>query len=748
MNPNEPTTADKEKTPEEIASADSDAALAGWLEEQDAKNLVPFFVGVDDFGPKWLDKLAQSVIDDQSSAWDGSEEYREKRKANYAILTGNLPKKTFPWDGCANAHMPVMLERHLRLTSNVYVELFTDREVIFNVQPTGPDDMEEAEILTLHGNWQLKNDLTDFSRQQMRGVGEFFASGSVFAHSYRDTVKNRNRHDVLNCEELQIPFVWTTVETDMSDVPFKIRAIRKYRNEVESLGAPDGEWAQTEKLLKKGPPSWDILETKVREKAAEGEGIRAPEQNKRAPWVLFEWHGWYKMPGETRDRPMCATVDLHSKTVVKLYVREENDWRDEMRFQRQTQEFDLHQQALQQHALDMQAHDQAMAEHQQIAQQEALLRQAVESPDVDPEEGAMVAQALDAEPMEAPQPPEAPVPPVWLKEGMAGPDPIRRVPIEMFSHGVCFENPNGSLGLGPGSILADLNRLNDEALNRFYDSATLANIWSLIVPEGLDLGSTSVPMAPGKVIRVKNFSGNAIKEAIHELKAGPANPQLMEIVRLVGENADSSVAAPGVMSGEPGKSGETFRGISLRDQRATRQLSQAGLMYCDFLGNILKNNARLNALFMPEDELIQVGDHFAEARKLTLDATGQPQPELRLTRDMYRRDYKVTFTADLRFSSQEEKISRLDEVIALLMQMPPLQGNNGFVYATLVKWLRVRGLAELIPMLGPPPSPQMVPFGTPPPPPPGSAPPGMEGGGPPGAGPPQGEPRPAPGGPQ
>jgi len=597
--------------------------------------------------------------------------------------------------------------------------LFTDREVLFTVTPTGPEDQEEAEILTLHGNWQLKNELTDFFRQQAAGVGEFFAAGSVFCHSYRDPIKNRNRHDILNCEELVIPFVGRTVETDMSDVPFKVRILRRYRNEVQQLGST-GEWEQTEKLLKKGPPPWDSTESPVRDKAAESEGIRKPESSKKAPWVLYEYHGWYRMPGEDRERPICATVDKHSRQVVKLYLREENDWRDEARFQQQTEEFGLYQQQQQQHAMLMEQHQQAMQEHAQIQAQEAQLHQALAQPHVDPEHAAAVKDALSADPLAPPEAPQPPPPPAWLKEGAQGPEPIRRVPIENFSHGVCFENPNGMLGLSPGHILADLNRLNDEALNRFYDGATLANIQSYLVPEGFDMGSNTVGLTPGKIYRLKNFTGEQIKNAVHEFRASPANSQLLDMVRMVGDEADSSVAAPGVLSGEPGKSGETYRGVVSRKESATKQLSMAGLKYVDFLTNIDRNNARLNYMFMDEQEIIDIGAQFQEARKYTLDpATGAPLPQIRVSRDMYRKNRKVTFSADMRFSSQEQKISQCDEVLAMINTMPPLQQSPALVYNTVVKAFRLRGLADLIPSLGPAPPMPTLPFGTPPPPPPG-----------------------------
>jgi hypothetical protein len=316
---------------------------------------------------------------------------------------------------------------------------------------------------------------------------------------------------------------------------------------------------------------------------------------------------------------------------------------------------------------------------------------------------------------------------------------VRMVPIEMVSHGVCFENPNGTMGLAPGMILADLNRLADEAGNRFYDSATLANIWSIIVPEGFDLGSSTVSHAPGKVFRVKGFTGEQIKNSIHELKAQPANPQLMDVIRMAEDDADSSVAAPGVLSGEPGKSGETFRGLATRAERATRQLSQAGLMFVDFLTNVLRNNARLNALFLSDDEIINVGSQFADVRNATIGPDGVPQPQIQLSASMYRRDYKVTFSADVRFSSQEEKISRNDEALAMIGQIPPLQQNMALLYAVIARGYRLRGLQELIPLLGPRPPAPTTPMAMPPPPPPPGGPPGA--GAPPGM-PPEAQPQP------
>lgn len=664
--------------------------------DQDEPNLVPFFDS-NDKGKEFLKKVVRQVCDDFDEAWESSEEYRSKRQANFRMMVGMLPPKEEPFAGCANAHAPFMLERILRLTSNVFVEIFANKDDIFNVAPTGPDDSEKAELLTRHGNWQIKNDMPDFLRQNHRALIEFFVTGSVFAHSYYDSVKGRNRHDILTCDEFVIPYVFTTVETDLSDVPFKVRILRKYKQEIEQLGAT--EWANTDTIFETdaGNPNEDP-DAVVREEGAKWEGIvPADEGGKNAPYKLYEYHGWTTMPGEKTSRPIVAIVEPTTKTIVRLYIREEEDWKDKTRFERETIEWNQYKQDI--------------AMYQDLQMQEQSVRARLSMPDVDPNEAQILMQGLSEGKI------QAPIAPRWMKSEddlASGPRPVKKVPMEMFSHGVCIENPAGSLGLSYGAILADQNRLADEALNRFYDAATLGNCYSIMVPEMLGIDKGTIPFGPGKVVRVKNVTGDQLKSSIVELKPSPANPQLLDIARLSAEWGDG-VTVSGIVSGEPGKSGETYRGVATRLERATRQLSVSGSKYLDFLSNVLRNNAKLNSIFMDDVEVFEVTDDMGF------------QQTKEIGRQLYQRDYKVNFTADVRFSSQAQKVQEADEIVGMVNSLPPLQSNPAFVYEAIKQALVARGKKDLVPYLGPPPPPPQVPFGTPPPPPPGMM-PGAPGG--------------------
>lgn len=703
---------------------EGEALLTDWVSQAQAPNIAPFFLQSDE-GKKWLGELAKKVCDETNQGWDDSEEFRTKRREIQRLYTGFLKKKTFPFDGCANVHSPLMLERIMRLSANVFAEIFSERDMIFGVKATGPDDYETAEVLSIHGNWQLRQELTDFLTQMDKAVTLFFLDGSVFCYSWYDKARGRNRHDILTCEDMVIPFAWQTDLVDMSDIPWKTRIVRKYRHEVDEMG---DEWAQVEVVTSKPPPAWDFMEFRNREMGAEMEGHRAPEGSKGAPYLFFEYHGWHRMPGESRARPVCVTVSADHKVVTKFYIRDEEDWRDRDRFDQQSAELDQFQQ-------DTTNFPAAQAMFEQASQEHAGMM--AMGPQMDPMSGAPM------EPPPPPQPPTPPVPPKWTQPDETGaltpPAPIKRVPLEMFSHGKCAYNPGGMLGLSYGHVLANFNEFVDEALNRFYDSATLNNVWSLVLGAGLSLGeSKSIAATPGKIFKATGVGSDDLGKSMKELRAGPPSPDLMNLTREAMGWADSAVAAPGVLSGEPGKSGETFRGIATRVEKATKQLTSAGTKFLQFLEQILKNNARLNYYFMDEETLVRVNDHFADTRKFTLGPDGAPLAELTLTRDMYRRNYDVSFTADVRFTSQAQKIAEADEILAMVNSVfPPIPPGvpmpdpmAALRYQAVAKALRARGATEMIPLLGPPPPLPEAPMGTPvmpPPPPPGMGPVGPDG---------------------
>jgi hypothetical protein len=305
--------------------------------------------------------------------------------------------------------------------------------------------------------------------------------------------------------------------------------------------------------------------------------------------------------------------------------------------------------------------------------------------------------------------------------------------MEMFSHAICMENMLGTLGLSPGGMYADMNRAANNTFNQLSDSATFANVGSYITSDLVDFEAGEFEFGPGVINRLTGISPEMVKDALVPVRVNPANPQLGEITDKIYQWSQTAFGATAALSGEPGKSGETFRGFSSRVEQALKQLSVTGKKFVEGIEQVVKNNCKLNSMFLPDEEIVYVSG--GEARGLE---------KVEVTRKMYQRNYRIKIRADMRFASQQQRVIEADQVLALPQAVPPLQGNLAFYHAAAVERLKAQGASHMIDTLGPPPPAPTTPLGVPPPPPPGMMPPGMAP--PPGAGapPPPGKAMPKP----
>jgi len=236
--------------------------------------------------------------------------------------------------------------------------------------------------------------------------------------------------------------------------------------------------------------------------------------------------------------------------------------------------------------------------------------------------------------------------------------------------------------------------------------------------------------APGKIIRIPGVPMGELQSSIMPIKPATPSAALTEVVKMASAMAQSAIQAPSVLSGEAGKSGETFRGQQGRIEQATKQLTVMGGKFLDFLKQVLKNNAKLNSKFLREEELFEITDHLTQRGQI-----------LTVSRRMYERDYRVKIRADMRFTSQAQRVQEADDMMGIVMKVPPLQQDIAFVWAALRGMLEARGKVEFIPLLGPQPPPPQTPLGIQ-----MMGPPGAPGQPPGPGGPPQGAPQGGPSG--
>jgi hypothetical protein len=672
---------------------------------EDSKNLVPDFMLHKD-GEEALRKISAKVVQDFDTDWEASEEYRDRWAKDWRLFAGALEKKVWPFENCANGHVPIVLENISRLYFRAYGELFGDWSSFFAYQPMGADDKKEAEIITVHSHWQFRNVITDFKRQQHRGVLVFFFGGDVTAHSYYDESKGRNCHDILTPDEFVTPYVYTTTMPDYSDLPHYTKVLNLYRHDLQRKKEV---WYDVDKVLDGEPPSWsDEPSQRLAEVVSKVEGVDMPDESTAAPYKILWYEGWLDLPNQTEDRWCQVIVDYKSKAILKLTIHEAPGWQERRRFDRETRE--------------LAEYTEATSQHQQVEagvqEQQYELGQLAATGQTGPEAAAQAARSLQAN---LPPPPPQPG---WMKEGPTPKDP-KKEPILLFSHGVCIESIVGNLGLSYGRIEADFNRVANTAINQFADAGTLANVKQFITTDQV-VFEPEFKVRPGAIHKVSGISGGELKNNIMDFNMGEPSPSLLAMVDKFYQYGQSAVQAPSVLSGESGKSGETYRGLSARIEQALKQLSVATRKYSDFLEQIIKNNGYLNSLFLPEEEVAELENDVV---------LGGDEEAIRVLRfgakKLYERNYRVEVRADLRFATTAQKIAEADELLNLAKLNPSLAMNPAYMHMATKKALEARGAMDMVKTLVPPPPPGMGP----PPVPPGVIPPGGQPGGAPGGAP-------------
>lgn len=685
--PDAPIELDPEPLPEEDA-----APLAE--EEMDAPNLVPLLMRTEK-GKRALGKIADQVFDEVEGGREGREEYCERVAKNWTLFTGHLKQKSFPFANCANLHVPVAIENAVRIWAHVSEEIFGDWSNVFGVSPMGPDDDLEAQILSVHGNWQIRSQIPGFKRQQDRGLLQFFYNGDITCHSYWDPTTRLNAHEFLNPDEFVTPYSYVTVRSDYGDLPWYARVVFKYEHEVEALR---DTWYDVDKVLDGKAASWDDdPEQKMTRVMGELNRIHIPDADERAPYKFYWYEGFLKLPGQKGQRFCKVIIDSVSKAVMQLAILEIDNWQDKALYEQQMTE-------LQNFQTQQQAHQEEMASRQaQVTALEQQHHQAQDMQDMAAQQ-ALVAQLHQLGSVPLPPPP---TPPSWLLEGQQ-PERPKKEPFRLFSHGVCIEPLAGNIGIGYGGMWADYGRAANTSLNHFVDAATLANVKSFIAGPGLEFKG-EFGIKPGGVAHVANMPGTSVRDSLVPLEFAPANAQLVEVVDKIRGYAQQASQSPDVLSGSPGKSGEPYQALAARVELATKPLSAHARRYTSgILDQILKNNAALNAIFMRPEELFNVSNQALQGYA-GIQQGENGQTNLTIKRSLYERSYQIEYRCDLRFSSMAQRVEEAKAIIKMGMEHPFLVPNQQFQYYGLKKLFEAMGRSDLVGTLGPPPPPYVPP---------------------------------------
>jgi hypothetical protein len=640
-------------------------------------NLMPLLLDqseIDDRVRKFISEtLPDQVVNDFSEDWESRSGWMTKRKERLRLYLGDIDDNKGEFQNVVSMHQPILLERILRVAFRIYGELFKDREPLWKAMPSSQLSEARAQLITMADHWQFSKEMSDFPAQVMRAIIMYLRDGDAIVDSYYDPELGVNRHEALSPDEFVYPYTWKTSMVDMSDVPRKTKVLYKYRRDVEALEA-SGMFSQTDKILEEEGTFDNGIDHVIRDVVDKYEGNDRGDVKSDAPFTFLEYRGWARFPGHDSDLPVRVTLEYKTKTIVSLMLRQYDDPIDRIRFDKQSKEFA--------------DYAEAMSSYAQIAEKERMLLERIKQPDVNPQESLAIAQQVQA------QTPPAPVSPEWMKISPEGapmpPLPCKQRPIETASHAVCIENPDGSHGIGIGTILMPFQKTANKALNQFAQSATLGNSMTGFLHESVKLDPGITSINPNEILRVRGIPVESMGNAFFQIKPPQANQQLLELVKIQTDAADGVSNAPDVLSGD--KDGpETFRGQSTRIEQAVQQISVIAGNFIRLIAQVAKNNGMLNFQFMQDEKIVSVID----------PATQQLFSNLKVTRDLYQDSYDIQFSADMKFESEAAKRASADDVLGMLTKgIPPELATTIFkpqMYAAAARnCLKARGQFEMI----------------------------------------------------
>jgi hypothetical protein len=266
---------------------------------------------------------------------------------------------------------------------------------------------------------------------------------------------------------------------------------------------------------------------------------------------------------------------------------------------------------------------------------------------------------------------------------------------------------SGNLGIGLGRIDGQLNIAANTVWSMFLDAAALGNGKTFITSSNVDFHG-GFRIGPGVMNKAKNVMPSDLANAFLPVEFGQANPQLIEAADRFMAFGEQAANTPDIMSGGEGKSGETARGVQSRIEQLNAMLKVPTMAFADFAIQIMQNNCKLNAVFVPEEEIFYV-NRFNE----DLQAGGSEL--IRAAREMYDNPYDIELVSDLQFRSRAQKVSEADEVVQLPNAIPDLAYNYALKYHAIREALKARGYHKMArTLLGPPPPLPQNTFGLPP----------------------------------
>lgn len=615
-------------------------------------------------------KVSDRACDDFDADVESRDKHMRRQKRWFELYASVMKAKTWPFDRAANVNVPLATYTTLQIQGRLFDMILPAKGNIFHSMPTdaAPDEIDRADRTEKFLNYNARHEIDGFVQVYDECLFQMAICGSAFRYDEWDDVAGNISPVCVPIQDMVVPYNAKATSPTMRGVPRYTRVLHMTYFDMLDAAARKYFYSDSKEgcgvARIKPEASDETKESEIEEAISDIAGLEkagaeaTPGDEDRQ--VLQQFIRWYTMPDDAKRHPsfdgkphaVIAWVDADTKELLRFVIREEENPKDRIRFDR-----------------EMQAYQQYQQDVANFVQKSGR--------DVDPQTGAIV-------PLPAPQPVDEP-------------EPVRMREVCMFTHYRAFPSP-GFYGLGYGDIVGPLNEAMNTILNQNIDRVTMNLAGGGFKSRQLRFQTGPILMQPGQFIEI-DAPPAALKDGLKMRDPIPAEPHAMSILALIEGWAQRTAGSGDTLSGEPVGANETKAAAELRTQQAMKQITVLAGRVLSYMKCDVDRFWRLYSVFLPEQSTAGV-----------MDASGAPTT-IPISRSDFVADARVFPVADPRITSKDDRVSDAQDAFAMAMQNPLMANNPKVLRALTERILHAREMQDIIPMLEPvpPPPPPPVP---------------------------------------
>jgi hypothetical protein len=568
----------------------------------------------------FLEKLGQMVVERKKKDWQDSEGYRNTQKRHLELYSGKIPGKNSSDDTILYVHLPYLTRSALLYQSKVLASAFPSSGDYLAASTMRPGTEERDRAATRFVNFALKYWIPEYVPSHDRGSMDMFIYGSAFSIWRWSSSENRPTFDFATSDTVVVPYAYRSNRVDMSDIPWFTWVLRMHRHEIEEAAANgDFNASAIPRMYERdyeedGTAATEPQEnqtTSVQETADRIMGLDPQLEMPSKPRAILWHHCFVKLPGETRQRPVEIFADEVTKTILRVTLREKDDPSDARRYDGEMQVWQATSDALKAQ------YESVLAEH-------------------DANVTNMAAAGID--PAELPMPPAPPPEPPM-------PDPIRKVPFSRITHYQCLPNPEGFYGYGIGLLIEGPNIVSDETMSLYASSLRTALSPTGIMSRDARMARGEFEIRRGKFVECR-LPPEQLDKAFKQIIFPNPDPNAFKVEERMDKSVNE-ITADSILSGAPGRSGQTATEADLRHESAMTPITSVAARYDRSRMNEMRVLSHMLREMLPEE-----GFRFYNYDQQN---QGLPAEEFRVGPQDFGDDLGIVFTSDPSLASPQQR---------------------------------------------------------------------------------------------